>query len=38
VGYTLIGNGVPDAAVLVCKGILIILSVWLQNFKSTNEN
>jgi|TARA_B110000438_G_scaffold21040_1_gene19168 ribose transport system permease protein len=37
VGYTLIGNGVPDAAVLVCKGILIILSVWLQNFKSTNE-
>ena len=31
VGYTLIGNGVPDAVVLISKGFLIIISVWLQN-------
>ena len=30
VGYTLIGNGVPDAVVLISKGLLIIISVWLQ--------
>ena len=30
VGYTLIGNGVPDAVVLISKGFLIIISVWLQ--------
>ncbi len=30
VGYTLIGNGVPDAVVLTSKGFLIIISVWLQ--------
>ena len=38
VGYTLIGNGVPDAAVLVCKGTLIIISVWLQKSETLNEN
>ena len=38
VGYTLIGNGVPDAAVLVCKGTLIIISVWLQKSETINEN
>jgi len=30
VGYTLIANGVPDAVVLISKGLLIIISVWLQ--------
>ena len=30
VGYTLIGNGVPDAVVLISKGFLIIITVWLQ--------
>ena len=33
VGYTLIGNGVPDAVVLISKGFLIIISVWLQKNK-----
>ena len=30
VRYTLLANGVPDAAALVVKAGLIILAVWLQ--------
>ena len=30
VRYTLLANGVPDAAALVVKAGLIILAVWIQ--------
>lgn len=30
VRYTLLANGVPDAAALVAKAVLIVLAVWLQ--------
>jgi len=30
VRYTLLANGVPDAAALVAKAIIIVLAVWLQ--------
>ena len=30
VRYTLIANGVPDAAALVVKAVLILLAVWVQ--------
>ena len=30
VRYTLLANGVPDAAALIVKAGLIILAVWLQ--------
>ncbi|MET0744169.1 MAG: ABC transporter permease [Microvirga sp.] len=30
VRYTLLANGVPDAAALVAKAVIIILAVWLQ--------
>jgi galactofuranose transport system permease protein len=30
VRYTLLANGVPDAAALVVKAGLIVLAVWLQ--------
>ncbi|MFC7395643.1 ABC transporter permease [Chelatococcus sp. GCM10030263] len=34
VRYTLLANGVPDAAALVVKAGLIVLAVWLQRQKS----
>jgi ribose transport system permease protein len=30
VRYTLLANGVPDAAALVVKAAIIVLAVWLQ--------
>lgn len=30
VRYTLLANGVPDAAALLVKAIIIALAVWLQ--------
>jgi len=30
VRYTLLANGVPDAAALVAKAVIIVLAVWLQ--------
>ncbi len=30
VRYTLLANGVPDAAALIAKAVLIVLAVWLQ--------
>jgi ribose transport system permease protein len=30
VRYTLLANGVPDAAALVVKALIIVLAVWLQ--------
>jgi ribose transport system permease protein len=30
VRYTLLANGVPDAAGLIAKALLIVLAVWLQ--------
>jgi galactofuranose transport system permease protein len=30
VRYTLLANGVPDAAALVAKAAIIVLAVWLQ--------
>jgi galactofuranose transport system permease protein len=30
VRYTLLANGVPDAAALVAKAAIILLAVWLQ--------
>jgi galactofuranose transport system permease protein len=30
VRYTLLANGVPDAAALIVKAVLIVLAVWLQ--------
>ena len=30
VRYTLLANGVPDAAALLAKAALIVLAVWLQ--------
>ena len=30
VRYTLLANGVPDAAALIAKAALIVLAVWLQ--------
>ena len=33
VRYTLLANGVPDAAALVVKAAIIVLAVWLQRTK-----
>ena len=30
VRYTLLANGVPDAAALIVKAAIIVLAVWLQ--------
>lgn len=30
VRYTLLANGVPDSAALVCKAVIIIFAVWIQ--------
>ncbi|HXT06508.1 MAG TPA: ABC transporter permease [Roseiarcus sp.] len=35
VRYTLLANGVPDAAALVAKAVLIVLAVWLQQQELT---
>jgi ribose transport system permease protein len=33
--YTLLANGVPDAAALVVKAALIVIAVWLQRQEQT---
>jgi galactofuranose transport system permease protein len=35
VRYTLLANGVPDAAALIVKAAIIVLAVWLQRQSQT---
>ena len=37
VRYTLLANGVPDAAALVVKAALIVLAVWLQRARARGK-
>ena len=37
VRYTLLANGVPDAAALVVKALIIVLAVWLQRRGARHE-